>query len=402
MVLRDLQILLKSNYAIFSIIIFEALLGLITYTIFGRQPFFFIALLSLPYFLLKLNRSQIYLPSYLVAFLLFVLFEIFSKYFYFGMTPFVGEPYFIRTLQYAISFILIFLIINSTFHFNYILTLRRVYTIFLIFAAFISLMELVSPNLVPHPSDVELFYSYERLLRVYGIFNWSSDKKELLLSIPIILLLLTAKKERNKKDLFQLILPSFILILLSGSRAALLNFIIVLLINYRKNISLSLSFAIILSIGLGFLILSYVNYDFNYFVNERLQADTESRTLIYNYAISKLSGSWLMGNGLGGVKGVDQLLIEGIGNRVHNGFLALLINHGLIGLFLYVRFLYLLLKHLYKFGRINNDYAPLFAILIFCLTNLTTDMTHLVYSGLVFCFIYDQSNKNRFKNNQTI
>jgi O-antigen ligase len=240
--------------------------------------------------------------------------------------------------------------------------------------------------------------------RVSSIFTWEGDEKGALFTVPILLAILITFKNRklNWKDFFLLVFPVFIIVFLTGSRAAILNFSIVLFWYFRRNFSFTLIANIILSVILLFIALLALNFDFEFFINNRLQADTDSRLVIFEYVGIKIAESPLIGDGLGGVKGIDNSLGLTFGNRVHNGFLAVLLNYGFIGLFLFTGFIISWFFEMRRSARQTGFYGGLLTFYIFFVTNISVDITHFLWPGLTLAIVYkkyqDDHKKSFYEN----
>lgn len=391
----------RLKYFVVTFMVFYAFFGLVSYNLIDRPPLI-LGLLIVPFhFAIKLGYIKNF-PVYLRWYGLFVLFELVNKYLFHDNDLLVGASHVFRSAMYLLSFFILLIVENTRFSRKFILSINGVLIPFLFFAMLISMVQFFDPEFFVNPRfKVDVL---EGNHRVSSIFTWEGDEKGALFTVPILLAILITFKNRklNWKDFFLLVFPVFIIVFLTGSRAAILNFSIVLFWYFRRNFSFTLIANIILSVILLFIALLALNFDFEFFINNRLQADTDSRLVIFEYVGIKIAESPLIGDGLGGVKGIDNSLGLTFGNRVHNGFLAVLLNYGFIGLFLFTGFIISWFFEMRRSARQTGFYGGLLTFYIFFVTNISVDITHFLWPGLTLAIVYkkyqDDHKKSFYEN----
>tara|TARA_B100000900_G_scaffold413048_1_gene436119 strand:+ start:31 stop:1176 length:1146 start_codon:yes stop_codon:yes gene_type:complete len=173
-----------------------------------------------------------------------------------------------------------------------------------------------------------IFWPITFSTRYYGVFT-NPNALGSIMSIGFAIKLILFYEGR-KKDLLELFL-FFCLVLLSGSRISL--FAILLVYIFKFGISLRL----IATIGFSIIFL-YFSLDFfgkESGVNRLISQDIfANRILTFEYAYKTFKSKWLTGYGLANYAYINQDLIsvehEGIGIGAHNGYLALLVQYGLL------------------------------------------------------------------------
>ncbi|KZX70773.1 O-antigen ligase, partial [Alcanivorax sp. HI0003] len=198
-----------------------------------------------------------------------------------------------------------------------------------------------------------LFNDYEDAANRFSgpMVSFSSSCMALILLSPFVVSI-----RKSSFRFFSLILI-FLMILATGSRLGLLAFVLSMLVyalilnpvfmrGKAKNIFLILSFSFFVFIALMIFFSDYlVDYFENLFVESRSES-SGTRFKIYAYSIENFSKHFWVGWG-------NSTPLEGSSQRfsagTHSSYIAMLYQHGVIGLLIYVAFILYLVK-----AGINN------------------------------------------------
>lgn len=374
-----------SFYLLFLIIALYPFVGYLSYTFLGgSRPLW--VLLFMTVFTLLLNLKRRYkVSSFVFVYFLYFLSDLLTK-FYINGKALVGEEYVFFSIYILISIILFFLIENLDLKNFPMDKIKRILRFLLIIAAIISISQFFFGDVFVHPK-ADIDEDKEGNLRVLSIFSWEGDTKSMMFGTQIFAaIILAGQKEISKIDWLLVLIPVMIVTTLTGSRAAIIGFLILLFFVFKNAgyTRLILYFPIV--VGFGYFVLTtFIGFDINDFIENRVQADTTSRYVIYDYAYEMFQKNPLFGDGRSGMKGFEDEFYRNylFGNKVHNGFLRALINNGIIGLVSFVMLCIVMYKSGKKLARLKKDYSILTMAVIFIWINLTVDINHLLWP----CFL---------------
>ncbi len=201
---------------------------------------------------------------------------------------------------------------------------------------------------------VGLFISFPSTGRYQGIMGNSNEfATEMSIAFGFLHILTT---ERKLKDWLLLLLFS-VLVIISGSRGALLGLFLPFLIKERINFKTVGLLSIFIFSLYSFSSNLALENSFSRFFSE--QNIWENRINEYQYAIETIKHKWIEGNGLSKSAYINQNLIsaeheeEMIGS--HNGYLAILIQYGfLFGTLFFGTLIYFLFK-MKRFVLLKKD-----------------------------------------------
>lgn len=226
------------------------------------------------------------------------------------------------------------------------------------------------------------------------------------LSLPIFNLI---KNKTNKVFIAILYSLPLVALILSGSRAGIIAFIVAVFIyiftTQQKNIgSMVLSSALLVSVAF-FAVIFFYQYGLN-------PTSDSVRIEIYHYAIKILKGNWLWGIGLGNFKDVvTEYSIDALSFKTHalpyaihphNIFLAFWLNLGLLGFLSFVSFVIYLFYSLFKSTNRSLLFVSAFCALVAILIHGLFDTTYFkndlsVIFWLTAAMIFILSNEKRKK-----
>lgn len=374
-----------SFYLLFLIIALYPFVGYLSYTFLaGSRPMWILAFFGVFSFLVNLKRR--YTVSYLVlVYFIYFVSDTISKYYINGKTL-VGEEYVYFSIRLLLSLILFFLIDNTKLKESHMSNIKKILRVLLLIAAIVSITQFFLGDFFVHPK-ADIDEEKEGNIRVLSIFSWEGDTKSMMFGTQIFAaIILAGQKEISKIDWLLVLIPVMIVTTLTGSRAAIIGFLILLFFVFKNAgyTRLILYFPIV--VGFGYFVLTtFIGFDINDFIENRVQADTTSRYVIYDYAYDMFQKNPLFGDGRSGMKGFEDEFYRNylFGNKVHNGFLRALINNGIIGLVSFVMLCIVMYKSGKKLARLKKDYSILTMAVIFIWINLTVDINHLLWP----CFL---------------
>ena len=337
-------------------------------------------------------------------FLLYILIEFISKYVFNGYDISKGENYVFYSAQLILVFLTAILIDNTTFSDKSQERIYRFMGYFIWAAAIVSALQFViDPTFLTKNAGEEVISRGEDNLRVYSFFGWEGDYKGAMVSIPLMgIILLNRRSKFYFKELVLIVLPVLIVTFLSGSRAAILVAILMVYFNairfgIARFIGITISLILVGSLGL-----SLLNFNFDSFISNRLQSDTDSRVVIFDYAFGKISDSPLLGDGRTGIKGFEENDYRAkkltFGNKVHNGFLKIMLNYGIIGLSIFILLFIEMFREAKKYYRITGDTSYRYFVLMLLFLNFTVDIVNFFYSGIILLWWHTHNMKMKTTN----
>lgn len=247
--------------------------------------------------------------------------------------------------------------------------------------------------------------------RLPSIYSWISGITIGFGFIPIFILIIEDLDRQKRKILF-LVIFGMIFSILTRARWIMVNSLLVLLILFinHKDKSLRLikySIVIPLLIVTSFFALELSGIRVNKIISDRIlesdkinvsQKSAGTRILAF-YAFNEFfwdnpifgNGNIKYGMGAEGKHNYKlSRFLRGRSSQMHVGYLALFYRYGLIGGGLFLSFLFLLLKKLYKNAKITGIWAPFLGILGFALANLTLVYFSVFQMGLILVLAADK------------
>ncbi len=201
------------------------------------------------------------------------------------------------------------------------------------------------------------------------------------------------------KDLI-LLITYFLIIILTKSRTAIFLSLILtiyfsfLYFNKRKFTLATRRLSILIILMIGF-ILSFLLYDIivsrsTEYTDTEIGINTSGRSEIWSFYLSKLNNEVnYIGMGTGYIKSIDTSSLSTNVKNVHNEYLRIYIENGIIGIILYIiGFISHFLsrkKRLYH-GSINKKFYSFYFLLIF-IYSITDNYFTTISSWLSYCII---------------
>jgi len=378
--------------------------GFFSFEILGVPPayplVFIMSLLFLPY----LFKQNLIFSRFSKFFLIYIAIEFTSKYVLNGYSLLKGENYLFYSAQLIIVFLIILIIDNTRFTHKAQKGIYRFMGYFLWAAAIVSILQFViDPNFLTRKAGEEVLNNLGGNRRVLSFFGWEGEAKGAMVSIPLIgIILLNRQAKFAIRQIVLIVLPVFFVTFLTGSRAAIIATLLMIFFNsirfgVSRFIGVSIFLLAVVSFGL-----SIINFNFDSFVEGRLQEDTDSRTVIFSYAFAKINDSPLLGDGRTGVKGFedDDLLSSNynFGNRVHNGFLKIMLNYGIIGLIVFILLFIEMQREGRRVYRLTGDTSYRYFVIMLLFLNFTVDIVNFFYPGIFLIWWHSHNLKMKAAN----
>ena len=240
--------------------------------------------------------------------------------------------------------------------------------------------------------------------RFYGIFSNPNALASLMITCFSIKFLLFNKN--TILDWIQLFLI-LALIIYSGSRMGIFALVLAFCINYNFSFRSIFNFfliSVIIYFGYDFLFYSYSDNAIARLINTDL---INNRILNYLFAYETFKSKWLLGHGLSNYAFIDPNIISveysDLEIGAHNGYLAILVQYGLIFSLLFFSIFFKALINIFKYVRFNWNKKEIkfyFFVIIYTLVNAfgETMFTGIndfqtLFFWFVFAYLYTKSYK---------
>lgn len=377
------------------ILIFYQLVGYFTITLIEEPPFYLMLLVTVFSFILTMSSRRITkLPGYLVFLFLSSFFVFFSVFIY-NKIPFAANKYLTVTLTYVASLLLLFLVsaleYDQKFIHRMIVAMR--YTIYL--AAIVSVIQYFVPDFLVNTGkyvglDVQT-EGYER--RITSMFTWGDGifSQYLGIGIPAMYAILLFEKDSKKKYVLYIALATGITIFLSQARFAMVNYIMVTLFwivatlpSKNRLSAIVMIFVMVIAFNV---VINALNFDFEYFVTNRVESETYMTRIEAFYAAADQIPQHLY-FGTGGIITEGLYRFYGRLTRIHNGFLGLWYFYGMFAALAYYCFIILMTRQLLIGARKTQYWGSVVAMACFVFSNFTTDKTNFVEPGLILMMVF--------------
>ena len=239
--------------------------------------------------------------------------------------------------------------------------------------------------------------------------------------IPVFLLVVEVR-EKHYRNVIIWIIIGLTVAFLSKARWIMLNsflvFILVFIINKgRFSRQLKYIFLVPFIMIASYFFLNLVGIDASAIVKNRIlesdkqnlsQSSAGTRILAFEafnrlYWNKPFLGSGNIKYGMGGTGQQEYELrsfLRGRSSQIHVGYLSLFYMYGLVGGTLFLSFLFLLLKKLYKNARQTHIWAPFLGFIGLALANWTLVAFSVFEMGLLIVFYADQYYSQHLKFNE--
>ena len=366
--------------------------------------------------LVLINRpfnGKVKFPSYLLFYLLFIIYTFYSTFEILDRT-FKVDYLFSNKLVGAFN--LIFIIENLKVSKKFYYQMLKYSKIILAIAFVVILVQqayktdfLVDPDIKD-----SLVGTDSNEVRLPSIYSWIGS---LLVTgfafVPIFLIMIEEMKIKKQK-IFNWVLLGLLFAFLTKNRWIMLNMLLVFVLVFkeqRERFKQFLKYGVYLPIIIviaSILLSTFAGIDIKGIAEDRILESNKKPGLENKSASSRLLAFVVFGKlfkenpilgrgsikyGMGGTGKQDYKLrkiLSGRSSQIHVGYLSLLYMYGLIGGGLFLIFLYLILKKLYRDAKKMQKWAPFLGVLGFAIANLTLVTFHFYQVGLLFALFANQ------------
>ena len=366
------------------------------------------------------SDSGFKIPNYVLFYGVFMLYAVLCNMFVSEELKADGAVKFLYSDSLIQTFIGFLVVENVSFPAKWIRWSLNVLGLTLIVAAGVSIIQVFEPLFFTKSDGLVNGMSYGRLQEYYGNnpqevtgninrffdgyrFSIFSYIKSLSVGIDAMAIfsILIAVESRKWLQTVLFFVSAATVGFLSSARWIMLNVIVVasqkIWIGQNKVVNA-------LKYGLGGLVLivsvitalSFSGMNLEKFVEERLLSDSAGTRLLAFEVFFKVFPH----NPIFGTMGVDTeevvRLLRGRSSQIHVGYLKLFYYYGLVGGLIFLTFLGLLLRRMWKIGKDSGYWGGFFAFLAYAVANLTLVDFSLFYYGLMLALIYSNHYSNMY------
>ena len=380
------------RYTLFIFILYP-LLGFVTISYFGFPPFYLHTLMIIIVFIQFLDQNTSFrLPKYLLYLLLYMALLAVSLYLVHK------EPVRLDTKLALIIFklnplLLLLVIENTRISDRFINNSKRLMVMVVIAAAIVSIIQYFSPTFFlfseKYTGADATLYGYQQ--RIGSIFTWGDLMNIQYLAIGLSLmygLLLVEFRNRENITIILSILVGVVMIL-SQFRIAMFTYLVITISILIRRMSVRSLLIIALTLSTFFLIARLIDFDFNYFYENRLKSETAlSRISAFRAFITAFPEKPFFGTG-----GENTIaLYRGFGGvaRMHNAHLNIAYYYGIFVFIAHSLFLIYLLKTTFLTGRLANYWAPFFGVVCLMSVMMTEHTVEFYEPGFIILMVFNK------------
>jgi len=363
--------------------------------------------------LFRRNDNPIIFPRYLLFYLFFVLYVFYSDLIRLERVfkiDYLFKNYFIGSF----NFMLIIENLNIPKKcFKRILLISKYILIFAVLV--IIYQQIVDPNfmilgdIAEANNESPLDENDNRLLSIYSYLG------EIFASgfsfVPIFIIFIE-HLDKKKKKVLPWLLMGIIYAFLTKQRWLMVNFSLVFalfFINNENKFKQFVKYALLLPVlvVVSFMALDSVGIDAKGIVEQRIlekdkknlnQTSASTRLLAFKafnqlYWDNPIFGTGNVKYGMGGVgkQNYDlRRILKGRSSQIHVGYLSIFYLYGLVGAFLFLGFLFMLLKRLYKNAKYTGYWAPFLALMGLVLDNFLDVQFGVYEMGLIIALFVNK------------
>ncbi len=361
-----------------------------------KQVEFVTTIVLLPlvlYFIIYVNKR---LPKYLLFYIGFTFYHLFSAFINNTVPSDANKIYFVLYDPNVLA-CLFFIIIEYTSFDERFIKKMTVLILSVVFLSFIiSMVQVKIPTFwFNMNADEDLMFIGES--RNYSIFSWT-NLNTVGITFPIFISIMLAMYLKNRFLLPIIIICGIVVSFLSRTRYAMISVIIALsqiFLNGGTSLKKRLSYLLVLIgiFGLIMIVAHSVGFDINEVIDERIlekssdMGSAKVRLLSYDVFMQVFPESPILGVGPETRDDVIYLL-AGEAPVIHVGYLCYLYYYGIVGCFFIFMSFFFLLRTAWQVGRRSNFWGSFYGILSFCLANWTLVYFNLSEMGVVLAVIY--------------
>lgn len=375
------------------------LLGYLSFIFLDLKPYFISTSMIMMSFLYKVQiKSSIIFPTYLKYYLLYAVTVFISTHI---INRFPVSRHHLAIILLNVSVVLIFLIIeNSKITSSFIKRSSRLIFYLIIFAAVVSFIQYFRAHFFINTETYLTDFGYVDKIgyerRVLSIFTWGDFMNTSYMAIGFIIFygILVTEMRKGGRKIFITVL-TLIVIFLSQYRVAYLTFLIMTLALYFRKIMFKPIIQISFVIVAMMLIVSFLQFNVDYFVEERLASESALtridavKAFFYAFPQNPFFGT-------GGVR--TEALFQGYGHvaQLHNGFLAILFYYGILASIFHTLFIVSLFKKTLKTARTASYWPPFIGMICYVAGTVTLPGVNFYIPGLIFMMVFNKYYYDKF------
>ncbi len=359
------------------------------------------------------KTNPIKFPKYLWVYLLFVLYVYYSAFFQLN-----GKFKMIHLTNEMIGgFNMMFIVENISISKKYFELLIKISTkVLLIAIGVIIIQQVYSKNFFLRPDMVNIHSSISGTEdRLQSIYSWVGILSVGFGFIPV-LIVVVEHLDRRKKKIFLWIVFGLLYAMLTKGRWMMINAVLIfflLIVNKKDKFKhiLKYSFLIpLIAISLYFT-LNAIGINVKSIIEERVlekgerkgQNSAGTRLLAIKvfkkfYWKNAVFGVGDQKYGMGASGHHNYELSKALGGKssqIHVGYLSLFYTYGAIGGMLYLSFLFLIIKRMYKEAKETTYWGPLLGVLGVVFANITLVYFSMLEIGIIFALLINKYYVNQ-------
>ena len=340
---------------------------------------------------LLITKKDFVFEDYIIVFILFVTYQTFVDIFKVPNYWVVAKKVYLNPF---IVPVIVFLVIDNTIitEKTYLWIIKISKALVILSAIVILYQAGVNSNFLVYTKYSDEWYGMaDELSRFPSIFSWIDPHFSLgFVFIPTLSIVIGDNLKNDEKFVWVWYVIGFIVSFLSLFRWVMLNMmVLVFMYLLVRKVSFSQIFKLVIStvliLAAAYVILDKSGVNIDGIISKRILQNSNGGGIQENSGYTRVLAFHLFSHlfplnpifGHGGYLGSKLTsMLAGRSSQIHVGFLSLLYYWGIIGTFLYLWFLYALLKKLYKISKLTKNWGPFFSWIGFILANTT-----LVYLG---------------------
>lgn len=367
----------------------------VSYTNF--PPDKFLIFLVLPILIYNLWNRKIKVPVYLIFFILFTLFHLYSVFANDTMPDNTTPILFFFSDPNVLACILMLVIESTNFDEKFIIRMNRHILWIVVLSLVVSVIQIKSPEFfynVPTEAEDLIFLEESRNASIY---SWLGQNA-VGISFPILIAILLNYYDTKSRQFSIIIFCGIVVAFLTKARYVMISTILafsqLLLV---KTVSLKKKLLVLLFFVIGIFIITLVTelvgYDISKTINERIlekesdMGSAKARVLSYEVFMLKFPENPILGVGPKTRKDVLELL-EGHAPVIHVGYLAYLYYYGIFGAMLLFLALFFLLRDGWIIGKRHEFWGSFYGLIGFAFANTTFISFYFNEMGIVLAVIY--------------
>jgi len=399
------------NNTIFFTLLFSPLLAYI-YTAYLKLPkditVFFVYLVFIYGLFYLLFKNSISYPKFTRLMFLWALYFIFFEIILFRERHVLTQVF--HYLKFISVFFISVIIYNTKFSDKFVKASVLIIKITIILTVIGSIIQVFNPEFlsaeVVKGEDLNLLNDSRDLyrLRRSSIYSMIHLGALGLSFIPLLAVLIGYMLKNGSKNYIIFLIMGGTSAFLSNTRFVMVGFLIitmqVLVYNKMSKIAFFKYALIALSVAIfSFYFLSYIGYDFQDWIDERLLAEGSLEETTRYKSIDNFLFFFPQRPIFGHGEMTEEIVAasRAVGSsHIHVGYLSHLVAFGIVGCFFLFGGWYLLAKRLLSTAKSTRYWGSFFAFLTFFWSFATMSQSMIFYYGLIFAMVFDKYFRDKY------